>query len=263
MRSMWKGHIRFSLVTIPIQIFNAVDNSNAISFRQLHNEDNGAIQYKKICSVCQEEVPYNDIVKGYEYDKDAYVIIDKDELDGLKIKSSRVIEIEAFVNISEVSPSRFESVYFVGPNGDIAHSTFNLLTKTLKSTNKAGVGRIVIRDREDVVLIVPEGNGLIMYKMRYPEELKAIEDVPELQDTKVDAAQLSLAETLVESLTTSFDEINFEDHYKTSIMELVDSKIEGKEIVSVIDDVEEAPVVDIMQALKRSIEDAKAKSKAK
>lgn len=261
MRSMWKGHIRFSLVTIPIQIFNAVDNSNAISFRQLHNKDNGAIQYKKICSTCQEEVPYGDIVKGYEYDTDSYVIIDKAELSNLKIKSNRIIEIEAFVDIKDVSPSRFESVYFVGPNGDIAHSTFNLLAKTLKNTKKAGVGRIVIRDRQDVVLIVPEGNGLIMYKMRYPEELKAIEDVPDLKDIEVDEAQLNLAETLVDSLTTDFKDISFVDDYSVSVMELVNSKIEGKEIISISEEASEAPVVDIMQALKQSIEAAQSKAK--
>ena len=261
MRSMWKGHIRFSLVTIPVQIFNAIENSSQISFRQLHQKDNGSIQYKKVCSVCEEEVPYQDIVKGYEYEPDAYVVFTNEDFDDIKIKSNKVIEIEAFVDINEVSPSRFESVYFIGPNGEIAHSTYNLLTKTLKSTNKAGVGRIVFRDREDVVLISSEKDGLVMYKMRYPEELRSIEDVPDVKDLSVDKAQLALAETLVSSLTMPFSDISFVDHYSESILTSVKQKIEGKETVALIEEAEEAPVVDIMEALKRSIEEAKAKSK--
>lgn len=254
---MWKGHIRFSLVTIPIQIFNAVEASNKVSFKQLHKEDNGKIKYKKVCSSCDEEVAFNDIVKGYEYEPDMYVVVTKDELKSIKTKSNRAIDIEAFVDLKEVSPSRFEAVYYVGPNGDIAHATFNLLVQTLQKTGKAGVGKIVIRDREDVILLAPEGQGLIMYKLRYPEELRDIKDVPDLKEVKIDESQLALAETLVSSLTKSFEEIEFNDTYREDLMGMIEKKIDGKEIVSVTEEESAAPVVDIMDALKKSIEEAK------
>lgn len=257
MRSMWKGHIRFSLVTIPVQIFNAIESSNNVRFNQLHKEDHGKIKYKKICSSCDEEVPFSDIVKGFEYEPDMYVVVTKDELKSITTESNRAIDITAFVDLKEVSPSRFEAVYYVGPNGDIAHSTFNLLVQTLIKTGKAGVGKIVLRDREDVVLLAPEKNGLVMYKLRYPEELRNIADVPDLKTVEVDKSQLDLAETLVSSLSKSFEEIVFEDNYREDLMGMINKKIEGKEVITVREEEESAPVVDIMDALKKSIEEAK------
>lgn len=257
---MWKGHIRFSLVTIPIQIFNAVEKKNAISFKQLHKEDKGRVGYNKVCKSCNETVPFADIVKGYEYEPDQYVVFEKSELEAIKLKSTRAIDIEAFVDINEVHPSRFEAVYYVGPNGEVASKTFNLFCQTLKKTGKAGVGRIILRDKEDVVLITPEDNALIMYKLRYPNEVRSIEKVPDIVDVEVDEAQLKLAETLVASLETTFDKVNFDDRYREALMELVQSKIEGKEIVRIEDEVEK-PVVDIMSALKASIDAAKEAKK--
>jgi len=259
MRSTWKGHIRFSLVTIPVQLFSAIDSKKAISFRQLHNEDNGRIMYKKVCSHCDEEVPYADIVKGYEYEPDQYVVLQKSEIASVKLKSNKAIDIESFVDIDEVKPSRFESVYFVGPYGDIASGTFNLFRKALLKTNKAAVGRLILRDREDVVLITPEGKGLVMYKLRYPHELRSVDKVPGLVDTEVEESQLQLAETLIASLDKPFSEIDFEDRYTDALMEVIDTKVQGKEVVTIAEAEGDAPVVDIMQALKASIEAAKKK----
>ncbi len=261
MRSIWKGHITFSLVTIPVQIFNALERSNDISFKQLHNDDNGRVRYKKVCSVCEEEVPYSDIVKGFEYEPDQYVVLNKDEFDAIKLKSTRAIDVKSFVDVDEVHPSRFEAVYFIGPNGDIAIKTFNLFRKALLKTKKAGVGRIILRDREDVVLLVAQDNGIIMYKLRYPYELRSMDDVPDLQDMEVDKAELELAETLIGSLDTPFSEINFEDRYRDALLELVDDKVSGKEIVTLSEEEDSTPVVDIMDALKRSIEEAKREKK--
>jgi len=253
---MWKGHIRFSLVTIPIQIFNAVEKKNNISFKQLHREDKGRVGYNKVCKTCNETVPSADIVKGYEYEPDQYVVFEKSELEAIKLKSTRAIDIEAFVDITEVHPSRFEAIYYVGPNGEVASKTFNLFCQTLKKTGKAGIGRIILRDKEDVVLLTAEKNGLIMYKLRYPNEVRSMKKVPDIVETEVDEAQLKLAETLVASLETTFDKVNFEDRYRSALMELVQNKIEGKEIVHIEDEVEK-PVVDIMSALKASIDAAK------
>lgn len=250
------------MVTIPIQVFSAINTSKAVSFKQLHSEDNGRIMYKKICSHCEEEVPYKQIVKGYEYEPDQYVVLKKKELEAIKLKSTKAIDIEAFVDIGEVQPSRFESVYFIGPNGAIATDTFNLFRKALVKTNKAGVGRIILRDREDVVLIVPEGKGLVMYKMRYPYELRSIDDVPDLTDADIDDSQLALAETLIASLDKPFEEIDFEDRYRDALLDIVTAKVDGKEVVSLPEEESSAPVVDIMEALKQSIEAAKVKKGA-
>jgi DNA end-binding protein Ku len=260
MRSMWKGHLRFSLVTIPIQIFNAVDNSTEVKFNQLHGADNGKINYKKVCSECDKEVPVGDIVKGYEYAPDQFVVLKAEELDNIKLASNKAIDIQAFVDISEVHPTRFETVYYIGPSAPIAIPTFNLLYKALKKSNKAGVGRIVLREKEDVVLLVPENQGLVMYKLRYPNELKSMKDVPDLKDEAVDEAQLQLADTLVNSLSKKFDDIDFKDQYKDAIMEIVNQKVAGKETITMAETVSSAPVVDIMTALKQSIEQAKKAS---
>ena len=259
MRSTWKGHIRFSLVTIPIQIFSAIENKNTIKFKQLHNEDNGSIGYSKICKSCEKVVPYGDIVKGYEYEPDKYVVLEKEDFNSIKLKSSKAIDIEAFVDISEVHPTRFETFYFVGPNGDVAVKTFNLFTKTLKNSGKAGVGRIILRDKEDVVLLKEHKGGLLMYKLRYPYELRKMENVPNLEETEVDQAQLDLAQTLVASLTKSFEEVSFEDRYRDALMKMVENKVDGKQIISIAEEEQDTPVVDIMSALKKSIADAKKK----
>lgn len=260
MRSIWKGHIRFSLVNIPIQIFNAIETKNNISFKQLHNKDNSRISYKKVCKTCKEQVLNKDIVKGFEYEPDQYVVIKPEELDSIKLKSTKAIDIEAFVNIEEVHPSRFEAVYYVGPNGEVASKTYNLLCKVLKKTSKAAVGRIILRDREDVVLLTTHEQAMIMYKLRYPYEIRSMKRIPDLIESEVSDAELQLAETLVKSLETSFEKVDFEDRYRDALMELVDSKIAGKEIISITEETVEKPVVDIMSALKASIEEAKKKS---
>jgi len=257
MRSVWKGHIRFSLVTIPIQVFSAVETKNNISFNQLHKEDNGRVGYKKTCKSCNEVLKPKDIVKGYEYEPDQYVVLTKDELSAVKLKSTRAIDIEAFVDISEVHPSRFEAVYFVGPDGDVAKQPFQLFLQTIKKSNKAGIGRIILRDREDVVVMVPEGSAIIMYKLRYPYELRDITKVPDTEEIEVDESQLKLAQTLVDSLATTFEEIDFEDRYHEALMELVNKKIEGEEIVTAPDTETSTPTVNIMDALKASIEQSK------
>ena len=245
------------LVTIPIQIFNAIESGNDICFKQINKNTNNRNSYKKVDAVTDDDVPYADIVKGYEYEPDQYVILSPEELNNIKLASTRAIDIEAFVDDEEVSPSLYEAVYFVAPNGDIAQSTFNLLVQTLSQTKKSGIGRIILRDREDVVLLTPEGKGLIMYKLRYPYEVRSIDDVPGLKEVPIDQAQLDWAKTLVSSLQKPFDKVDFEDRYRAAMLELVNDKIAGKQTISIIEEETSAPVVDIMDALKKSIEAAK------
>ncbi|MBK9735327.1 MAG: Ku protein [Saprospiraceae bacterium] len=262
MRSIWKGHIRFSLVTIPVQVFNGLETEKELSFKQLHDHDNGKINYKKVCSICHEEVPFGNITKGYEYEPDKYVVFKKDELENVKLKSTKIIDIEAFVNIAEVHPSRFEALYFVGPNGDIANPTFNLLKQALLNSGKAGVGKLVLREREDVVLLMPEKDGIIMYKLRYPYEVRNISEVPDIKELPVDQKKLELVNTLINSMVKPFSEVEFIDHYRDAVMEMVSEKVSGKEVINIDTPDEEAPVVDIMEALRKSIEASKEKKGA-
>lgn len=259
MRAIWKGHIRFSLVTIPIRMYSAIETSQSISFRQLHKEDNGPIGYQKVCKLCNEKVSQAEIVKGYEYESDQYVIIDSEDLNNLKLKSTKVIDIEAFVDADEVNPALYDSPYFAGPDGEVATKAYSLLCETLRKTNKLGIGKVVLRDKESVVLIAPQDSGLMMYKLRYPNELRSIANVPNIGHVETDDAQLKLAETLVDSMVKSFADLELEDKYRNAVMEIIEAKVAGQEIVTVTE--EEAPIVDIMTALQESIKEAKTQKK--
>lgn len=259
MRAIWKGHIRFSLVTIPIRVYNAVDTEQKISFNQLHRQCNGAVGYDKRCKKCNKVVTKDDIVKGYQYEPDQYVIVEPDDLNKIKLKSTKVIEIEGFISAKEVTPMLFEAPYFAGPDGPVAAKAYALLSLTLKETGKVGIGKVVLRDREDVVLIGPMEGGIVLYRLRYPQEIKKMSDVPQLEEQKIDKDQLKLARNLVDSMSTSYKKLDLKDTYHAALVEMIDAKVQGKEIVTMEE--EEKPVVDIMTALKQSIEQAKSQRK--
>ena len=259
MRAIWKGHIRFSLVTIPVRIYNAIETSETIRFNQLHKEDNGPIGYEKKCKKCNEVVKNEDIVKGYKYEPDQYVIIENEDFDKVKLKSTKVIEIEGFVNASEVPHTLFNTPYFAGPDGEVAEKAYTLLCQTLKKSGKMGIGRVVLRDRENVMLMTAQENGIMLYRLRYPKEVRNIQDVPMLNGMVANPEELKLAQTLVDSMTTSFDKIELQDRYKGALRDMILAKIDGQEVVTVVE--EEKPVVDIMTALKESIDQAKDEKK--
>jgi DNA end-binding protein Ku len=240
-------------------MYSAIESSQSISFRQLHKEDNGPIGYTKVCKVCDEKVGSADIVKGYEYESDQYVIIGDEDLQKIKLKSTKVIDIEAFVDADEVNPALFDSPYFAGPDGEVASKAYSLLCQTLKNSNKLGIGKVVLRDKESVVLIAPQGPGLMMYKLRFPNELRNIAEVPNIGHIESDEAQLKLAATLVDSMAKPFAELELEDKYRSAVIEIVEAKVAGKEIVMLAE--EETPIVDIMTALQESINQAKTEKK--
>lgn len=255
MRAIWKGHIQFSLVTIPVRIYNAIDSGNSISFNLLSKEGHNPVGYEKKDKVTGQVLRSEDIVKGYEYEPGQYVIIDAEDFEKVKLKSEKVIVIDGFVDASEVHPTLYESAYFIGPDGDVAAKTYGLLSETLKQTGKVGVGKVVLRDRETPLLLTPHENGIMMYRLRYPNEVRNIGEVPNMLEVKADKDQVKLAKTLVDSMTTKFANIEMKDHYFDALKKIIDAKVEGKEIISIT---EETPkVVDIMTALKASIEAAK------
>ncbi len=259
LRSIWKGHIRFSLVTIPIRIYNAVDTAQTVRFNQLHRDCSGRVGYDKKCRKCNKTVAGEQIVKGYQYEPDQYVVFEKDDVEKVKLKSTRVIEIEGFVDAKEVHPTLFESPYFAGPDGEVAAKTYALLGAALEDSGKVGVGKVVLRDREDVVLVAPHDGGILLHRLRYPEEIRRMKDVPLVSGTKADKEELKLAKSLVTSMATTLNKIEMKDRYHGALRDMIDAKVKGKEIVTVVE--EEKPVVDIMSALKESIEQARTQKK--
>lgn len=257
MRAIWKGHIQFSLVTIPVRIYNAIDSGQEISFNLLSKEGHNPVGYEKKDKVTGQPLRTEDIVKGYQYEPGQYVIIEPEDFEKIKLKSTKVIEIQGFVGKDEVDPALYESPYFIGPDGEVAAKTYGLLSEALKETGKVAVGKVVLRDRENPVLLTPQQGGMVLYKLRYPHEVRNIREVPQLIDVKVDKEQLKLARTLIDSMSRKFTDIEMKDHYFDALKAVIDAKVEGREIVTVE---EEAPkVVDIMTALKASIDAAKKK----
>lgn len=257
MRAIWKGHIQFSLVTIPVRIYNAIDSTEAISFNLLSKEGHNPVGYDKKDKVTGQTLKTEDIVKGYQYEPGQFVIIEQEDFDKVKLKSERVIEIQGFVNAPEVPATLFEAPYYIGPDGDVAAKTYGLLSETLKQSNMLGVGKVVLRDREIPLLLAPYEKGIVMYRLRYPNEVRSIDEVPMLSQVKADKDQLKLAKTLVDSMSVKFADIEMKDHYTEALKQIIDAKVAGKEVVMVA---EEAPeVVDIMTALKASIDAAKKK----
>jgi DNA end-binding protein Ku len=260
MKSIWKGHIRFSLVTIPVRIYNAVDTTQTIRLNQLHKGCNGPVGYDKRCKKCNSTLSNDEIVKGYQYEPDQYVIIDQSDLGKVKLKTTRIIEVEGFIDASEIQPTLYEAPYFAGPDGEVAGKAYSLLHHALKDSGRIGIGKVVLRDREDVVAIAPMDNGLVVYRLRYPAELRNIKAVPQLSDhVEVDPNQLKLARSLVDTMATSLDKIEFKDRYYEALKDVINAKVEGKEVVTFVE--EEQPVLDIMTALKQSIEKAKSQRK--
>lgn len=257
MRAIWKGHIRFSLVTIPIRIYNAIDSAQTISFNLLSKDGHNPVSYEKKDKVTGQPLKSEDILKGYQYEPGQFVIIEQEDLDKVRLKSTKLIDIEGFVDAKEIHPALFESPYFAGPDGDVAAKTYGLLCHTLKETGRVGVGRVVLRDRETIVLLAPHEQGLMLHRLRFPDEVKSISEVPGLLDVTVDKEQVKLAKTLVDSMVKQFVDIEMKDNYTIELKKMIDAKIAGKEIISVVE--EEPVVVDIMTALKASIEQAKKK----
>jgi DNA end-binding protein Ku len=267
MRSIWKGHIRFLLVAIPVRIYNAIETSEKIQFNQLHREDFGPIGYDKRCKKCGEVVSNDQITKGYQYEPDRYAIVEPEDVAKIKIKTTKAVDIVGFVDRDEIPSTFYDSPYFAGPDGAVSEKPYALLREVMKQTGKVGVGKVVLRDREDLVAVFPMEDGLVLQKLHYPHELRNIEDVPEyegvknLNAAKLNKNELKLAATLVQEMSTSLSEIDTEDNYHTALKTLIDSKIKGKQVAEF--EVEELPRLDIMSALKQSLQQSNRKPMVK
>jgi DNA end-binding protein Ku len=263
MRSIWKGHIRFLLVAIPVRIYNALETSEKIQFNQLHREDFGPIGYDKRCKKCDQIVTGDQITKGYQYEKDRFAIVEPEEIAKVKIKTNRAVDIVGFVDAKQIPTTFYDAPYFAGPDGPVAEKPYALLREVMKQTGKIGLGKVVLRDREDLVAVFPHENGLVLQKLHYPNEIRKMEDVPDLDsDAKLDKRELKMATTLVEQMATDISEIEMVDHYHEALQKLIESKIKGKKVVE-YEEVEEIPRLDIMTALKKSLQKSARKPMVK
>lgn len=262
MRSIWKGHIRFLLVAIPVRIYNALESSERVHLNQLHRADYGPIGYDKRCKKCRQIVTNEEIIKGYQYSPDQYAILEPEDIAKVKVKTTKVIDIVGFVEASEVSPMLYDSPYFAGPDGEVAAKMYALLTEVLKQSGKVGLGKVVLRDREDFVAVAPQDGGLVLHKLRYPKEIRSLNEVPMItRQADLDPNELKLARTLVDQMVTSIAEVDMRDRYNEALKEIIEAKIAGKEVAEFVE--EEQPVVDIMTALKESIKQAQRKPMVK
>src|SRR4051812_14788566 len=254
MRSIWKGHIRFLLVAIPVRIYNAIESSEKISFNQLHREDYGPIGYDKRCKKCSQVVSNDQITKGYQYEPDRYAIVEPEDIAKIKIKTTKAVDIIGFVDADEIPSTFYDAPYFAGPDGPVSEKPYALLREVMKQTGKVGLGKVVLRDREDLVAVFPQENGLVLQKLRYPHEVRSIDNVPEVSSAKtLDKKELQLATTLVEQMTTTLSEIDMADQYHEALKKLIEAKVKGKKTVE-FEPVEELPRLDIMSALKKSLQ---------
>jgi DNA end-binding protein Ku len=256
-RSMWKGAISFGLVTIPVSVFPATEEKS-LKFNQLHDEDMGRIRYKRVCSVDGEEVDYEHIVKGYETEKDRYVVITDEDLDAVPVESSRAIDIRQFVELDEIDPILFKKSYYLVPE-ETGAKAYALLRKALSEENKVGIAKVSFRDKEHLAALRFKDDVFVLETMYWPDEIRAAEFDTLDAEEKVRSNEVDMAKTLIQNLTEPWKPEAYKDEYREALMDIVERKAAGQPI--------EAPaaaaparVVDLMDALKASVEAAKKKT---
>jgi DNA end-binding protein Ku len=256
-RSIWRGAISFGLVNVPVKLYSAV-SKKTVRFNQLHEKDNSRIQLKRFCADEDQEVPYEEIVKGYEISPDRYVVITPDELENLDPKKTRSIDIEDFVDLDEIDPLFYEHPYYLAPDTGAA-KPYKLLLEALKETNKVAIARVVIRSKEYLTAIRPAGDVLTMETMLFADELIDPGDLDELPDEDVRATEreVDMARQLIESLATEFDPTKYRDEYRERVLELIERKASGEEIAIPAEPEAPAAVPDLMAALEASLTAAK------
>ena len=263
-RAYWKGHLRLSLVSIPVEMYNAVESKNEISFRQIHKPSGRRINYTKTVQGIGE-VKSSDIVKGYEVGPDEYVILEPEEIDALRLESKKTIDLTRFVDASDIDTRYFERPYYLGIGDKHGAEGYVVIRDALRKTGKIGLGQVTVAGREWLVAVAPLGDGLGMTMLRYADELRDpadfFEDVP---GDKPDKEMVDLAVELIERKSGSFKPDEFENHYHTALKELVDEKLKGHKVRAPKEEAQPGGrVIDLMAALKKSIGEAPSKAKVK
>ena len=253
-RTMWKGAISFGLVTIPVAVYPATEEKT-LRFNQIHEEDGGRIRMKRTCSVDGEEVPYDEIVKGYEYEKDRYVVLTDEDFDKVPVESSRAIDIVLFVDLDEIDPMLYKKSYYLVPD-ETGAKAYALLREALSQDNKVGIAKVSFRDKEHLAALRFKDESFVLETMYCPDEIRAADFGGVDVDLKVRAQELEMARQLIENLTAEWDPEEFTDEYREALLRIVEAKISGEEI-EVVEAEPTAKVVDLMEALKASVAAAK------
>jgi DNA end-binding protein Ku len=265
-RPYWKGQIRLALVSIPVEIYSATKSGATIAFNQIHEPTGKRIKYEKVVPGVGP-VDVDEIVKGFQYAKDQYVLLDDEEIEGVKLESKKTLELTQFVEAEDIDEIYFEKPYYVVPADDLAEEAFIVLREALRRTGKVGLGQLAMRGREYVVSIKACGRGLVMETLRYADEVnKAASYFRDIADTDPDDDLLDLATTLIDKKTGRFDASDFHDRYVEALKELIERKKKGKTLNLDDEKDDKAPsgsnVVDLMAALKKSIGDGGGKTKS-
>jgi DNA end-binding protein Ku len=254
-RSMWKGAISFGLVTIPVSVYPATEEKT-LRFNQLHEKDGGRIRYKRVCSVDADEVPFEEIVKGYEYEKDRYATLTDEDFDAVPVRSSRAIDIHQFVDLEEIDPMLYKKSYYLVPD-ETGAKAYSLLREAMASEGKVGIAKVAFRDKEHLAALRFSSDAFVLETMFWPDEIRAADLEGVDVDEKVRPQELDMAKQLIENLTAEWDPDEYHDEYREALLEIVEKKIAGEEI-EVAPEEEPARVVDLMEALKASVAAAKS-----
>ncbi|MFB6452065.1 Ku protein [Bradyrhizobium tunisiense] len=260
-RANWKGFLRLSLVTCPVALYPATSESEKISFNQLNRQTGHRIKYLKVDADTGDEVPNEDIVKGYQLEKDQFIEVTKEELEEIALESTRTIEIDEFVDRTDIDPRYLIRPYYLRPDGKVGHDAFAVIRETIREMDKVAIGRVVLTNREHIIALEPMDKGLVGTLLRYPYEVRSEQEYfDEIQDVKVTKDMLDLAKHIVNQKAGRFDPDKFEDHYETALVELINQKRAGKTIRP-----KERPkgenVVDLMEALRQSVGGVAAEAK--
>ena len=252
-RPTWKGFLKISLVNIPVRVFPATDSAATISFNQLHGECQTRIQQKRWCPKCEREVPLSEVVKGYEFEKGRYVVVDEEDIAKVRPESTRVIDLVQFTDAEAIDPIYVERPYSLAPDGQMAQQAFAVMREGMKG--KAGIGKLALYGREYLVAVQPKDKGLVMYTMRRSAEIRSMENIEELGSVpeKVKPDEIKLAKQVIENFEGELDLAEYRDAYQDELQRIIDAKIAGEEVVA---SEEQAPpkVVNLMDALRQSLD---------
>jgi DNA end-binding protein Ku len=253
-RPTWKGFLKVSLVNIPVRVFPATDSAATVSFNQLHRECRTRIQQKRWCPTCDKEVPHSDIVKGYEFEKGRYVVMDEEDLAKVRPESTRIINLVQFTEVDEIDPVYVERPYYLAPDGPMAKEAFAVIREGMKG--KAGIGKLALYGREYLVAVQPRAKGLIMFTLRTSREIRSMDAIDELEGVpeKVKADEIKLAKQVIDTFQAPLDLREYRDEYQEELRKVIDKKIAGEEIVEPQEEAAPTKVVDLMDALRKSLD---------
>jgi DNA end-binding protein Ku len=247
--SVWKGHLTFGMVSFPVRLFSAA-RSETISFNLLHKEDHSRIKQVTYCQLEDKPIPRTDTVKGYEYEKDHYVVIEDEDIKKVAPKTAKVMEILEFVKADQVDPVYLESSYYVAPD-EGGEKPYALLFQALRESNFYGLAKVAMHNREHIIVLRPGAKGILSHTMSSTDEIRQVDEF-RTDTSLVKEKELALAKMLISSLEAEFEPQKYHDAYRTNLQKMIEDKIEGKKVVETPSE-HIAPVIDIMEALKKSL----------